>query len=52
VASEIRKGEVVVHGSDQKRKVEILDDGEGFDPEAVGDIPNHDKVTIIYPDEE
>ena len=34
--------------NEEPRAVTIIDNGEGFNPEEKGSIPNHDKVEIIY----
>jgi len=32
-----------------RTEIEIVDNGEDFDKEEKGSIPNHDKVEIVYP---
>ncbi len=40
---------IFVEGPDLPRtEVEIIDNGEGYDPNEKGTIPNHDKVEIVY----
>lgn len=44
--SEVRHGRLMVHGSNEEKKVAIIDNGEGYDPEIKGSIPNHDKISL------